>query len=238
MRSWLGSQWSELRTHLRSQTSPKMGAVLTVTLLTVMAIVLLTSWSGPSLSSSNRMSISSSSTASTQAIRPTVPSPTTPSPSPSGSTASVSASSIVSQYVERASRSDVSTAPTSSTFTETTSPAGNASASTSPAPSPTAPAQDSSPQSGWSVSEASWYGPGFYGNTTACGQRYDDKIIGVAHKTLRCGTMVEFEHQGRVVAAPVIDRGPYTRGREWDLSAGLCRALAHCFTGPIAWRLV
>jgi rare lipoprotein A (peptidoglycan hydrolase) len=35
----------------------------------------------------------------------------------------------------------------------------------------------------------------------------------------------------------VIDRGPYVGGRMWDLSAGLCAALAHCYTGPIQWRL-
>jgi rare lipoprotein A (peptidoglycan hydrolase) len=43
-------------------------------------------------------------------------------------------------------------------------------------------------------------------------------------------------HNGRVVTAPVIDRGPYIGGRTWDLSAALCRALGHCYTGGIAWR--
>lgn len=91
--------------------------------------------------------------------------------------------------------------------------------------------------SGWSTANASWYGPGLWGNGTACGQRYDDRIIGVAHRSLRCGTVVTFEHGGRVVSAPVIDRGPFVGGRIWDLSAGLCRALAHCFTGPVNYRI-
>ena len=66
---------------------------------------------------------------------------------------------------------------------------------------------------------ASWYGPGFYGNKTACGQVYTAEIIGVAHRTLRCGTMLVLEYRGRTMTVPVIDRGPYIAGRTLDLSA-------------------
>jgi rare lipoprotein A (peptidoglycan hydrolase) len=65
---------------------------------------------------------------------------------------------------------------------------------------------------------ASWYGPGFYGNRTACGQTYTSEIIGVAHRTLPCGTFVTLEYRGRTMAVPVIDRGPYIAGRTLDLS--------------------
>jgi rare lipoprotein A len=65
---------------------------------------------------------------------------------------------------------------------------------------------------------ASWYGPGFYGNHTACGQVFTPAIMGVAHKTLPCGSMVTLEHNGHVVTLEVIDRGPYIAGREFDLS--------------------
>jgi len=65
---------------------------------------------------------------------------------------------------------------------------------------------------------ASWYGPGFYGNRTACGQTYTPEIIGVAHRTLRCGTLVTLEYRGRTMTVPVIDRGPYIAGRTLDLS--------------------
>jgi rare lipoprotein A (RlpA)-like double-psi beta-barrel protein len=65
---------------------------------------------------------------------------------------------------------------------------------------------------------ASWYGPGFYGNRTACGQTYTPEIIGVAHRTLRCGTLLVLEYRGRTLTAPVIDRGPYIAGRTLDLS--------------------
>lgn len=65
---------------------------------------------------------------------------------------------------------------------------------------------------------ASWYGPGFYGNRTACGQTYTPQILGVAHKTLPCGTPLQLTYGGRSITVPVIDRGPYVAGRTLDLS--------------------
>jgi hypothetical protein len=86
--------------------------------------------------------------------------------------------------------------------------------------------------------DISWYGPGFYGSGTACGQRYTREIMGVAHRTLPCGTRVTFRNpaNGRQVTVPVIDRGPYVAGRTWDMSRAMCEALDHCYTGSIEWR--
>lgn len=83
------------------------------------------------------------------------------------------------------------------------------------------------------LSQASWYGPGFIGNTTACGQRFYGQL-GVAHKTLPCGTKVWFRYAGRTVAAPVIDRGPFYGNREWDLTGALKAALHFPSTGLVA----
>ena len=85
----------------------------------------------------------------------------------------------------------------------------------------------------------SWYGPGFYGNRTACGYAMTRTLIGVAHRTLPCGTRVTFKNpaNGRVVVARVVDRGPYVSGRQWDMTAGLCVALNHCYTGTIYWKM-
>jgi rare lipoprotein A (peptidoglycan hydrolase) len=65
---------------------------------------------------------------------------------------------------------------------------------------------------------ASWYGPGLFGNRTACGQILRSDTQGVAHKTLSCGTQVRFYYRGRTKVVPVIDRGPYVNGRTWDLT--------------------
>ena len=92
---------------------------------------------------------------------------------------------------------------------------------------------------GWQTSEATWYGPGFEGNTMACGGTYRRDTVAVAHRTLPCGTLVEFRHRGRTLVVPVRDRGPYgVPGRDWDLTRAACQALDHCFTGPIEWRLL
>lgn len=85
----------------------------------------------------------------------------------------------------------------------------------------------------------SWYGPGFYGKRTACGFAMTETLKGVAHRTLPCGTRVTFRNpaNGRTITVPVVDRGPYVSGREWDLTAGTCKALGHCYTGTIYWKL-
>lgn len=64
---------------------------------------------------------------------------------------------------------------------------------------------------------ATWYGPGLYGNRTACGQRLGYDTLGVAHRSLPCGTKVNILYNGRTITVPVIDRGPYTSA-DWDLT--------------------
>ena len=83
----------------------------------------------------------------------------------------------------------------------------------------------------------SWYGPRLYGNGTACGKTLTKALVGVAHRTLPCGTLVTFRYNGRILTVPVVDRGPYAPGRTWDLTYGACSKLAHCFTGTIEWKL-
>ncbi len=68
------------------------------------------------------------------------------------------------------------------------------------------------------AAEASWYGPGLYGNGVACGGTLKPSTIGVAHKTMPCGTKLTIRYHGRQVKAKVIDRGPYVAGREFDLT--------------------
>jgi hypothetical protein len=72
---------------------------------------------------------------------------------------------------------------------------------------------------------ATWYGPGLYGNHTACGQVLRPHTVGVAHRSLPCGTTVRFVYHGHAVVTRVIDRGPYTRGNSWDLTHAAARAL-------------
>lgn len=84
---------------------------------------------------------------------------------------------------------------------------------------------------------ATWYGPGLYGNRTACGQVLRPRTMGVAHRRLPCGTVVKFVHRGRAVVTKVIDRGPFTRGNAWDLTNGVRRVLRFGGTGPIRFAV-
>jgi hypothetical protein len=65
---------------------------------------------------------------------------------------------------------------------------------------------------------ASYYGPGLYGNGVACGGTLMPGTLGVANKTLPCGTRVKLRYRGRSLTVPVIDRGPYVAGRDYDLT--------------------
>ncbi len=80
---------------------------------------------------------------------------------------------------------------------------------------------------------ATWYGPGLYGNTTACGQELTRELVGVAHKSLPCGTMVEVSYAGRSIVVPVVDRGPYATGMTWDLTSAAAEQLGFTETARI-----
>jgi hypothetical protein len=80
---------------------------------------------------------------------------------------------------------------------------------------------------------ASWYGPGFYGQRLACGGRLRYGQLGVANKSLPCGTKVTLHYRGRTVRVPVIDRGPYAGNREFDLTAATKARLRFGSTGVV-----
>jgi rare lipoprotein A len=85
---------------------------------------------------------------------------------------------------------------------------------------------------------ATWFGPGFYGNKTACGQTLTPGVVGVANRTLPCGTLVKVGYKGRSLTVPVLDRGPYSHiGADWDLTAGAARALGIADTVRISTRV-
>jgi rare lipoprotein A (peptidoglycan hydrolase) len=86
----------------------------------------------------------------------------------------------------------------------------------------------------WDRQRATWYGPGFWGNETACGRKLRRETMGVAHKTLPCGSEVMLRYQGRYVRTKVIDRGPYANGAKWDLTQATAEALRFEYTDDIS----
>jgi rare lipoprotein A len=86
---------------------------------------------------------------------------------------------------------------------------------------------------------ATWFGPGLYGQTTACGQTLTPEVVGVANRTLPCGTLVRVGLEGRRLTVPVLDRGPYSHiGADWDLTAGAAAALEMTGVARISTRIV
>lgn len=80
---------------------------------------------------------------------------------------------------------------------------------------------------------ATWYGPGLFGNGMACGGRLTKSTWGVAHKTLPCGKKVAISYGGRIVIAPVVDRGPFVKGISYDLTQKTARALRMLSTADV-----
>jgi rare lipoprotein A (peptidoglycan hydrolase) len=85
---------------------------------------------------------------------------------------------------------------------------------------------------------ATWFGPGFYGKQTACGQTLTPAVVGVANRTLPCGTLVSVTYEGHSLTVPVLDRGPYGHGANWDLTAGAAQALDITETVRVATHVV
>ena len=80
---------------------------------------------------------------------------------------------------------------------------------------------------------ATWYGPGFFGNQTACGQTLTRRTVGVAHKTLPCGARVVVRYKGAFLRTRVIDRGPYANNATWDLTQAAAKRLGFEYTDEI-----
>ena len=77
----------------------------------------------------------------------------------------------------------------------------------------------------WKLRRATYYGPGLYGNRTACGYELSHRTRGVAHRSLPCGTRVAVYANGLIAIYPVIDRGPHAAGVSLDLTEAAARKL-------------
>ena len=81
---------------------------------------------------------------------------------------------------------------------------------------------------------ASWYGPGFEGNSTANGDKFDSRLFTAASKELPLGTWLHIKHEGKGVVVLVNDRGPYVEPRILDLSKAAAGALGMISKG-VGW---
>jgi rare lipoprotein A len=80
---------------------------------------------------------------------------------------------------------------------------------------------------------ATWFGPGFYGKRTACGQVMSKALLGVAHRKLPCGTPVAVFFAGKALTVPVVDRGPFANAARYDLTSAAAQTLGMAQTSTV-----
>jgi rare lipoprotein A len=78
-------------------------------------------------------------------------------------------------------------------------------------------------------------GPAAFGRRTACGGVLHADTEGVSHPTLPCGARIFLTYKGIRVLTQVVDRGPYTAGRQFDLTDALARRVGLSGVQPIRW---
>ena len=90
--------------------------------------------------------------------------------------------------------------------------------------------------------QASWYGPGFHGRTTANGERYNQWGLTAAHKSLPFGTRLRVCNvwNKRCVNVRINDRGPFIPGRSLDLSRGAAEQIGMIGPGvvPVTYSFI
>ncbi|MGH2790962.1 MAG: septal ring lytic transglycosylase RlpA family protein [Actinomycetota bacterium] len=117
--------------------------------------------------------------------------------------------------LERAARRAVETSPVPTTTIQQTLPAAS-----------TAGLPDGYVSTGVHFGGvASWYGPGFAGNSTANGEIFDPMGMTAASKELPFNTLLFVKFNGRGVVVRINDRGPYVGDRIIDLSQGAAQVI-------------
>ncbi len=134
-------------------------------------------------------------------------------------------------------------APASVAIRELQDPVGTPEAQPLPAapvvPQPIAPAPVPRRSTFLGRGEASWYGPGFFGNRTASGEVFRPGTLTAAHRTLPFGTQVRVTNlwNGRSAVVRINDRGPFHGGRIIDLAHGAAQKLGLTASGVAQVRL-
>jgi rare lipoprotein A len=136
---------------------------------------------------------------------------------------------------ERANRSE-NRLPSPSPSVTTQAPAPPPTTSPpAPAPPPTRKAAVTSPVTGGTECQASYYDEP---QQTASGEQFDPNALTAAHKTLPLGTRIKVTNvnNGKTVVVRINDRGPYVAGRCLDLSRAAFADIANLGAGTAEVR--
>jgi rare lipoprotein A len=91
-----------------------------------------------------------------------------------------------------------------------------------------------------SCTQASYYGPGFHGGTTASGERFNQWALTTAHRYLPFGTRLRVtnRYNGRSVVVRVNDRGPFVGGRGLDLSTAAMNQIGGDGVASVCYSII
>jgi rare lipoprotein A (peptidoglycan hydrolase) len=148
----------------------------------------------------------------------------------------VPACATIALQAASAQAASAAVATAATTTGATAAPSATATASTGRQGTPS-PQSASGPREGTAL--ATWFGPGLFGNQTACGQVLTRRLVGLANRTLPCGTLVKVSFRGRALTLPVVDRGPYgPLHARFDLTQAAARMLHMNETSRVAAAIV
>ena len=124
--------------------------------------------------------------------------------------------------------SSCATKQSTSTSTTTSPPSPSQSSSSQPTkPGQSSQAEDSGLADQSLEGQASWYGPGFYGQKTTSGDVLQKGTMTAAHSSLPMGTEVKVTRldTNESVIVEINDRKPYKEGTLIDLAQGAAEAI-------------
>jgi rare lipoprotein A len=87
----------------------------------------------------------------------------------------------------------------------------------------------------YQYTKVSWYGNEFNGELTASGKIFNSNNLVAAHRKLPFGTKVKIINinNNKSVIVTIIDRGPFIKSRDFDLSEAAFNSIANLNKGII-----
>lgn len=88
---------------------------------------------------------------------------------------------------------------------------------------------------GWYTAAAGVRTRPLAGHPSHCGTLLNPKTLGLDHPVLPCGAKLFVRYGGKTVLTTVVDRGPFSPGREFEVTPALADILGLTGTQTIRW---
>jgi hypothetical protein len=105
----------------------------------------------------------------------------------------------------------------------------------SPRTAPPMPQPAVSDVSGWYRALAGVRARPLAGHPSGCGTLLDPKTLGVDHPVLPCGAKIFLRYADKTVLTEIVDRGPFSTGREFEVTPALADLIGLSGVQTIRW---